>query len=72
VADAAGESPDTLGEGRVYVMDSDAFPPLQAEVCLQFHDDQTVSYPAAYHANLAALMKSGRLRANGCPRNFDC
>jgi len=72
VADAIGKRPDTLGTNRVYVMDSDAFPPLQAEVCLQFHDDQTVSYPAEYHANRAALLRSGRLRANGCPRNFVC
>ena len=67
-----GSDADTLGTDTVYVMDSVAFPPLQAELCLQFHDDSQVKYSAEYHQLNSSLLESGRLHATVCPANFIC
>ena len=51
-------------------MDSDVFPAVQAEVCLQFHDDATVKYTDAYHELVDGLLESGRLQPTSCPANL--
>lgn len=68
-----GSDPDTLGTNSVYVLDSDLFPYTQAELCMQFHDDQNAPpYPASYHNLTAALLASGRLQPTACPPNDVC
>ncbi|KAJ8613591.1 hypothetical protein CTAYLR_006124 [Chrysophaeum taylorii] len=66
-----GSEPDTLGTNTVYVEDADLLPAAQAEISMQFHDDQQVAYPATYHNLTFALFASGRLQPNAsssqCP-----
>ena len=72
VADAAGHRPDTLGTNQVFVMDIEAFPAIQAEVCLQFHDDALAKYPDSYHQLKETLVRGGRLHPSSCPKNLIC
>lgn len=67
-----GKEADTFGRNVVVVMDSLTFPAVQAELCMQCHDDQVVKYPPAYHALAAQLLRSGRLHPTGCPANLVC
>lgn len=67
-----GSDPDDFGANSVYIMDSDKFPFVQAELCLQFHDDSQVTYPAAYHNLHQGFEKRGRLASTTCPANFIC
>jgi len=69
-----GSEPDTFGTNSVFVYDSSLFEFHQAELCMQFHDDQIVKYDAAYHALKEVLMnQTGRLKQTQCPRtNFVC
>ena len=68
----AGSDADTLGTASVWVYDSVAFPLHQAELCLQFHNKQTGTYPRSYHDLRAALLASGRLHSTSCPANYVC
>lgn len=70
--DGQGSDPDTFMQNAVYVMDSIKFVFIQAEPCLQFHDDQTVKYTAAYHAIKAQQEKNGRIGGTKCPANYVC
>ena len=54
------------------VMDSLEFPFIQAELCLQFHDDSQAVYPAAFHALRGVLERRGRLQPSRCPGNYIC
>ena len=73
--EARGGDNDTLGENKVWIYDTTAqnshqqplFPIFQSELCLQFHNNQTGTYPKKYHEIKGLLMKSGRLKATGCP-----
>mmetsp|Transcript_27695 Transcript_27695/g.89095 ORF Transcript_27695/g.89095 Transcript_27695/m.89095 type:complete len:252 (+) Transcript_27695:89-844(+) len=67
-----GSDEDTLGKNLVFVMDSDQFGFHQAELCLQFRNNQTGNYPASYHALKTTLEAAGRLRHTGCPGNYVC
>ena len=68
-----GSDPDTFGTNRVYVLDSSAYTFHQAEVCLQFHNNQTGDYPPSYHRLREVLLANKRLRNDtGCPSNFVC
>jgi len=67
-----GSDTDTLGTNSVFIMDSDKFPFIQAELCLQFHDDQVVKYPASYHAVKDVLEKDARIVRTNCPGNYVC
>jgi hypothetical protein len=72
VAGKGGDA-DTLGSGAVWVLDSEMFAAVQAEVCLQFHDEQgRPPYEAAYGALAKALLESGRLVETNCPQNAVC
>ena len=51
-------------------MDSDVFPAVQAEVCLQFHDDANAKYSEEYHELVDDLLESGRLHHVDCPGNL--
>lgn len=67
-----GSDPDTFSTNNVFVMDSLQFHFIQAELCLQFHDDQVVKYPESYHRLLQDSQKTGRLASTTCPPNFVC
>jgi len=70
-----GSDPDTLKTNSVYVMDSTVHPPLQSEMCLQFHDDSpfySPPYPTAYHSLAGHLLSRGRLHNTTCPPNDIC
>mmetsp|Transcript_57292 Transcript_57292/g.125504 ORF Transcript_57292/g.125504 Transcript_57292/m.125504 type:complete len:225 (-) Transcript_57292:65-739(-) len=67
-----GSDPDTLGLGQVYVMDSEKYPFIQAEVCLQYHDDATAKYPEDYHKLRDVALSSGRIQHSQCPPNLVC
>eukprot|EP00746_Dinoflagellata_sp_MGD_P135952 gnl/MRDRNA2_/MRDRNA2_69962_c0_seq1.p1 gnl/MRDRNA2_/MRDRNA2_69962_c0~~gnl/MRDRNA2_/MRDRNA2_69962_c0_seq1.p1 ORF type:complete len:256 (-),score=48.97 gnl/MRDRNA2_/MRDRNA2_69962_c0_seq1:39-806(-) len=67
-----GSDPDTLANNEVFVMDSNKFLFHQAELCLQFRNNQTGHYPEAYHALKEVLLKDGRLRKTACPANYIC
>lgn len=67
-----GNEEDTIFENIVYVYDSDDLLFEQAEICMQFHDNNTDVYPPAYHRLKGELVSSGRLRPTGCPHNFVC
>ena len=67
--------PDTLFTNKVYLLDSSLFPPTQAELCLQFHDDNpsySPPYSQKYHELLQILQQRGRLKHTSCPKNFIC
>jgi peptide methionine sulfoxide reductase MsrA len=68
----AGTDADTFGLNKVWVVDSEVLPFNQAELCLQFHNNQTGVYPPAYHALSAVLEADGRLHNNSCPPNYVC
>ena len=70
--DAVTAQEDTLGKNMVYVTDSEKGRFYQAELCLQFHNNQTSHYPQAYHDLEKALFSDGRLRDTGCPVPFPC
>mmetsp|Transcript_23679 Transcript_23679/g.67427 ORF Transcript_23679/g.67427 Transcript_23679/m.67427 type:complete len:252 (+) Transcript_23679:85-840(+) len=67
-----GSDPDTFGGNSLYIMDSNKFPFIQAELCLQFHDDSQATYPAAYHKLRDSFVKRGRLANTSCPANYIC
>ena len=67
-----GADSDTLGTNSVWVMDTEDFPFHQAELCLQFHNNQTGTYPDAYHSLRSVLENNHRLKPTGCPRNYIC
>lgn len=70
-----GNDPDTLLNNTVYIMDSEHFPFTQAEVCLQFHDDNPAYSPVyskTYHQLQNTLLESGRLINSSCPTNYIC
>jgi peptide methionine sulfoxide reductase MsrB len=67
-----GADPDTFGLNAVYVMDSNEYGFIQAEPCLQFHDDQTVKYPRSYHDIKGVLTKLGRIANTSCPATYVC
>ena len=62
-----GADPDTIGNNTVFVMDSDKFPFMQAELCMQFHDGIGAQYPDSYHNLRQTLLSTGRLQKTGCP-----
>merc|ERR1719502_38179 len=70
LVEGTGSDPDTIGTNTVFVMDSDVFPAVQAEVCLQFHDDASAKYSEAYHGLVGSLLESGRLHDTDCPANL--
>ena len=72
VEDAIGHRADTLGRNVVYVMDAERFPAVQAELCLQLHDDALARYPQAYHSLNASFLRRGRLVPTDCPPNYIC
>ena len=82
-----GSDPDTFGESAVWVMDSlevatgqghmrrrgHTYPVFyQAELCMQFRNNQTGHYPAEYHALKEAMVADGRLHPTPCPQPFAC
>ena len=67
-----GSDADTIETNKVWVVDSDQLPFQQAEQCLQFHNNQTSTYPPAYHALRDTLRRDGRLQDTGCPKNYVC
>ena len=71
-APASGVENDTLGRNAVWVHDTDQFSFHQAELCLQFHDNQGGQYPPAYHALAQALERRGALAPTTCPPNYEC
>ena len=53
---------DTLGLNQIWIYDTtESFTFHQAELCLQFHNNQTSTYPKSYHAIKNTLIKDGRL-----------
>lgn len=72
LAAGVGGDADTLRDNKVWVMDSRAFRFQPAELCMQFHDDQNVAYPAAYHALKPARIAAGTLGETGCPLPYPC
>ena len=68
----AGSDADTLGTGSVWVVDSHKFALHQAELCLQFHDNQTGTYPDSYHHLKDVMLANGRLKPSACPPNYVC
>lgn len=67
-----GSDPDTLSTNTVFIMDSDQFGFIQAEVCLQFHDDSIAKFPDSYHQLVKGFQTRGRVLKTGCPDNFIC
>ncbi|KAK3252183.1 hypothetical protein CYMTET_38510 [Cymbomonas tetramitiformis] len=67
-----GSDEDTFDLNKVWLMDSFEFPFHQAELCLQFHNNQTSTYPAAYHHIRDVLIANGRLHGTKCPKNYIC
>jgi len=67
-----GSDPDTFSNNTVLVMDSQKFPFIQAERCLQFHDDSQAKYSASYHALLKVFESEGRVVSTNCPPNYIC
>ena len=67
-----GSDADTFGTNTVFILDSMTHPFFQAELCLQFHNNQTGQYTPSYHALKAVLMKEGRLVNTSCPANYVC
>lgn len=63
---------DTLGLNEVWVIDSDVQRFRQAELCLQFHNNQTSTYPPSYHSLRTAFLADGRLKETRCPPNYVC
>ena len=76
-AEGRGGDSDTLGLNKVWVYDTSAtlhdqsgvlaFPPVQTELCLQFHDNQTGRYPTSYHNLRRVLLRRHRLKPTNCP-----
>ena len=62
-----GSDSDTLGKNTVYIYDSDKFEFHQAELCLQFHNNQTGTYPKQYHDIKTILTSDGKLKKTNCP-----
>ena len=71
VAGVGGDA-DTFGLNRVWIMNSNVFSFQQAELCLQFHNNQTGHYSSAYGALRSVLERDGRLVDNRCPTNYVC
>lgn len=67
-----GSDPDTLSTNMVYIMDSKQLGFIQAEVCLQFHDDSIAKYPDSYHQLVKGFQTRGRVLKTSCPDNFIC
>jgi hypothetical protein len=67
-----GSDPDNFARNSIFLMDSTQFPFVQAELCLQFHDDTEVKYPDSYHRLVGDLENNGRLVSTSCPPNFLC
>jgi hypothetical protein len=67
-----GSDGDTFGTNSVFILDSGTHPFYQAELCLQFHNNQTGKYAASYHALKGVLMNEGRLVNTSCPTNYVC
>mmetsp|Transcript_52375 Transcript_52375/g.104005 ORF Transcript_52375/g.104005 Transcript_52375/m.104005 type:complete len:252 (+) Transcript_52375:3-758(+) len=74
LVEGLGADPDTWGTNEVFIYDSLVFPPYQAEVCLQFHDDANEDpFPPSYHDLRSVLVETGRLvNDTGCPSNYVC
>ena len=65
---ALGSDTDTLGLNQIWIYDTtESFTFHQAELCLQFHNNQTSTYPESYHAIKNTLIKDGRLHETKCP-----
>ena len=67
-----GSDSDTLGENMVWIMDSKSFTFHQAELCLQFRNNQTGKYPASYHALRTPLEAEQKIGPTGCPPCYVC
>lgn len=67
-----GSDPDTFFTNTVFVMDSLQYPFIQAELCLQFHDDSQAKYGDSYHALRKGFERSGRVVSTVCPPNNIC
>ena len=67
-----GADEDTFGENKVWILDTLKFPFSQAELCLQFHNNQTGHYGEKYHELRSVLAREGRLHHTTCPTNFIC
>ena len=68
----SGSDSDTFGKNQVYIMDSSNFPFKQAELCLQFHNNQTGTYPESYHDIKNSFMTDGKIKKTMCPKNYVC
>ena len=70
-----GGDDDTIDTGVVWVYDSEEFAVGQAEVCLQFRDDNPAysePYSEAYHELAGELEGVGKIMNTTCPVNFIC
>ena len=72
LVEGVGGDADTFGLNAVWIMDSNVFSFQQAELCLQFHNNQTGHYSPAYGELRGVLERDGRLVDNGCPTNYVC
>jgi len=72
LAEGFGDEKDTLTTNTVYIYDTTTSPSFQAEVCLQFNDDNPVyspPYSERYH-KLSDEVTS--LHDTSCPKNYIC
>ena len=65
--EAKGDDADTLYNNQIWIYDTRNYTFHQAELCLQFHNNQTGRYSAAYHDLKQSLVKDGKLIATNCP-----
>ena len=64
-----GSDPDTSGKKKVFVMDSNEYKFMQAEIYHQFHDGfmPNEQYPQTYNSMMNSAFKDGRIVSTGCP-----
>ena len=69
LVEGQGNDKDTLGKGKVWVMDSDAFPFYRAEMYHQYHDGfmPGEQYPQSYNNIAKQLVDAGKIGPTGCP-----
>lgn len=67
-----GNDPDTLVNNTVWMVDADTLPFRPAELCMQYHNDQSQVYPPEYHAVRDARAAAGTLNDTSCPTPVPC
>eukprot|EP00756_Hemistasia_phaeocysticola_P023396 Hpha_TRINITY_DN15888_c1_g6::TRINITY_DN15888_c1_g6_i1::g.188874::m.188874 len=67
-----GSDADTLVNNTVWLYDAGTFPFRPAELCMQYHDDQSQAYPPEYHAVRDARVAVGTLNDTTCPTPVPC